>query len=170
MGVVEICFARWICLPSSEWAAWWKGVGTVIAVVTALGVALYQQRAQSRDTAREAAEAMQRSARMAILYGVKLRDSLHALKAACEKHDDPEVSLQRRILRDMQRWPEEIDVSRLKTTGALGFLNLRSLCAEAVAMEERGNPLMIRAEEYGALTVHVDAHLKAIAATFPKAA
>lgn len=70
--MTEICFVR-ICLPSSEWAAWWQGIGTSLAIFAAIAIAASQARSASRREQERANEAVQHTIDLCEIFAEELR-------------------------------------------------------------------------------------------------
>ncbi len=150
MTQVEICFAGSLCMPRAEWAMWWQGIGTVLAVFAAIAVVWHQHDLRRR----EGLDAERRAARMCMQFGLALRESLEKLVQGCRLQNREWVRTQRQILLDVRKWPDGIAVHRLAPEGVAAFLRLRTQGAEAIA----------QADEMSAITVS----LKAWEGTFEK--
>jgi hypothetical protein len=132
LNPIEICFLGPMCLPSAEWAAWWQGIGTALAVFAAIGLAWHQHRLHRRDEL----AADRRAARMCMQFGLALRGSLNNLVQACQLQNRESIRTQRLILLDIGRWPDRIAVDRLDSAGVAAFVGLRMQGAEAVAQAD----------------------------------
>jgi hypothetical protein len=134
-SAIEWCLlGTGLCLKSEVWAAWWQGIGTVIAVGVAVAIPILQRRADRKHARLRALES-------AKILAVQLYSYLVKGAEACIKRDAEGVRITSYLLADIAERADSIDLSMLTGHALPALMNLRGTskvaAAEAAALTHR---------------------------------
>ncbi len=121
-------------LSSAELAAWVQAIGTIVAISAAIGIAWWQNHSDRARRDREASEATRRAARICVVFGVKLLESLGEMVHVLGIQAEDRIYVRKALIADLAKWPDAFDIDRLPTDAVHAFLTIRTVATEADAL------------------------------------
>jgi hypothetical protein len=133
---MDVLWCVWwtsLCLKSEVWAAWWQGMGTVLAICVAIGIAAWQGYAERHRRRLDEQDRDNRAIRVSTYFGLRLFNVLSALADALRNGEASAVHLHTAALNDLLRWVDVIPLERLSGDVVEAFLRIREIAAGAIS-------------------------------------